>query len=219
MIPPKIKICGITSLTQALEISRLGIDALGFVQVPPSPRYMTGEKIQEIIPHLPPFVQTVGVFEDLPLKVLIERMRVTGLDRAQLHGSESPEYIHELTAAGIRSIKAFRIKKDSDFAAINRYPGNFLLVDAWQPGASGGTGKTFDWSLFSHLDDRFQIILAGGITPENVADAILQVKPYGIDLSSGVETSPGTKSIPRIKELLQHIRQTQARQHNPPSSA
>lgn len=202
----KVKICGITQQEQAREIAALGVDALGFILYPPSPRYVRPAVVKKLVTGLPPFITTVGVFVDEPLETLVQTMRRTGLHVAQLHGDETPEYCKHLSQSGIRWMKAFRIRSEEDLKKLKGYGTKHFLLDTWSVKGHGGTGETFDWSLAKKAADRSQIILAGGITEDNIEDAIAQVSPYGIDLSSGVEVSPGVKSIEKIKALLEKIR-------------
>ncbi|MCP4296549.1 MAG: phosphoribosylanthranilate isomerase [Proteobacteria bacterium] len=201
----KLKVCGITRLDQALEISSLGVDALGFVLYPPSPRYIQPQLIKNIISELPPLLKTVGVFVDEKIEHIKSILDLTGLDLAQLHGDESPEYCRDLTNMGVSWIKAFRIKTKIDFSILEQYRSQSFLLDAWSEAEYGGTGKTFNWDLARPAAKRYDILLAGGITPENVTLAIQQIQPYGIDVSSGVESAPGIKSISKIKTLINNI--------------
>ncbi len=201
----RVKICGITSPAQAREIAALNVDALGFILYPPSPRYIEPEQIKIILADLPPFLTKVGVFVNEPLDKLIETIRAAGLDLAQLSGDESPGYCSALSKNGISWIKAFRVGEKFDEAEFDRYPQNFFLLDAWSKDEYGGTGKTCDWKLAHRASQKFQVILAGGLEVDNIQQAIEQVQPYGIDVSSGVETAPGIKSIEKIREMLARI--------------
>ncbi len=200
-----IKICGITQMEQAIEIARLGVDAIGFILYPPSPRFIEPSKIKAIVLRLPPLIKTVGVFVDEPMERLIDTVRNTGIDLAQLHGSETPEYCRRLSDSGIPWIKAFRIRDRMDIDLLPRYPTKNFLLDAWSDKAYGGTGKTFDWSQAKKVCAAYRIILAGGLTPENVSEAIGMLNPYGLDISSGVEKAPGIKSIDKVKTLLKAV--------------
>lgn len=202
----KVKICGITLKEQALEIASLAVDAMGFVLYPASPRYVNPETVGDILKELPPFLKTVGVFVDEVLEKLVEITRKTGLDLVQLNGNESPKYCNLLTLQGISWIKVFRIKDSLDEHAWSIYPSRYFLLDAWSVKDYGGTGKTFSWDLAAEASKNYQIILAGGINSDNIENAISQVKPYGIDVSSGVETAPGIKSIKKINQLLANIK-------------
>ena len=184
----RVKICGITCLEDAVAAVRLGADALGFVFAQ-SPRRVAPERAREIIRALPALVQTVGVFVDAPLEEMAEVRVYCGLDILQLHGDESPETVARLDG---RVIKALRVT-GGEHSLGNRFPSATLLLDAYSEQARGGTGKTFDWTLARDIAGRRPIILAGGLTPENVAEAIEIVRPYAVDVSSGVEREPRRK--------------------------
>ncbi len=200
----KVKICGITNLEDALAAIAAGADALGFVFHPLSPRHVSPELAAEIIRSLPPFVQTVGLFVDQNLPLLNATADQCGLDLIQLHGEETPEYCQ---AVQRRVIKAFRVKDSSTLDSLLRYHVSGYLLDAWSPAAHGGTGQTFNWEIAAEAVKRGQrIILAGGLTPENVSEAITQVGPYAVDVSSGVESAPGRKDSDRIRTFIEHVR-------------
>jgi phosphoribosylanthranilate isomerase len=201
----RIKICGITRLEDAIAAADLGVDALGFVFHPPSPRYIEPERAGEIIRRLPPFVTTVGVFVDREAVGVRETAALAGLDAAQLHGSETPEYCRGL---GIRWIKGFRLRSAEDLARLAPYgPDADLLLDSYAKDLSGGTGHTFDWEWAVKAGQYGRIILAGGLSPENVAGAVRQVRPSGVDVSSRVETAPGIKDLARMAAFVQAVRE------------
>ena len=202
---PKIKICGITSKLQAVEIASLDVNALGFILYKKSPRYISPTQLKEIIASVPAFTKTVGVFVDEPLEDVVGICQLTTLDMVQLSGAETPEYCTELSRKGISWIKASRIKDAIDVEEISLYQSNCILLDAWSDDEFGGTGKKFDWELVTKLKDKFKIVLAGGINSANVQKAIRPVEPYAIDISSGVEYSPGNKSIFKIRQLLDRV--------------
>jgi len=201
----KIKICGITQKDQALQIGSMEIDAMGFVLYPPSPRFIEPEKLKQIIPELPPFLKTIGVFVNESIESLISIVRKTGLDMVQLSGDETPEYCVALTLKGISWIKGIRVESEIDFHLLNTFNSNYFLLDAWSEKEYGGTGKTLDWDKIKERKDSKQIILAGGLKPNNVKEAIQKVRPYAIDVSSGVEIEPGIKSLAKVERLIQEI--------------
>lgn len=201
----QVKICGITQQEQAIEISKLGVDALGFILYPPSKRYIDPDQILSITKSIPPYTKTVGVVVNESLDNLSDLYQKSGLDIMQLHGNESPEYCKEATDRNIRWIKAFRVKEDFDFQILKIFPEKSFLLDAWDEAEYGGTGKTLQWDQLISICQNYQIILAGGITPENVNTAISSCNPAGIDLSSGVEIEPGNKSLEKIKTLLKNM--------------
>ena len=199
----KIKICGITNLEDALLAVDAGADALGFVFFKESPRHIFPEQAAAIIRQLPPFVQTVGLFVNEALETVNMTADRCGLDIIQLHGDESPEF-----CAGIRRrvIKAFRVKDITCLDSMKDYQTAAFLLDAWSPTAYGGTGRTFNWEIAASAAQSCCIILAGGLTPENVAEAIRQVQPYAVDVSSGVESAPGRKDNKKIREFVNNVK-------------
>lgn len=199
---PKLKICGLTSTEQAVEIALMGVDALGFILYPGSPRYIEPKKLKALIQSLPTLVKTVGVFVNCPKEEVLEICRYTGLDLAQLHGSESPSDCRWLSRMGQPWLKALRVGCAGDLLEMDRYETGCFLLDAKSTKAQGGTGETFDWSLAKQAARRAQVILAGGLEIGNLQDAVQQVRPYGLDLSSSVEVSPGVKDLVKVKALV-----------------
>lgn len=203
--------CGTTRLEDALAAVRYGVDALGFIFYAKSPRHISLEQAAQIIKNLPPLVNRVGVFVNAPIKEVVSAAGV-GLSYLQLHGSESVDYCRQirqqLPFCGI--IKAFRVGEESraeDFTLYDECVDAFLL-DTYMQGASGGTGKVFDWTIIERLKLQRPILLAGGLSPENVVSAIAEVHPFAVDINSGVESQPGVKDHARLKELLQLVYQT-----------
>jgi phosphoribosylanthranilate isomerase len=195
-----VKICGITSLEDAHAAVDSGADALGFVFYPPSPRYVTPEQAEQIIKTLPPFVTTVGLFVDVTLAAVSETVARCGLDRVQLHGRETPEFCRQITRP---VIKAIRIKNAESLTHVADYIVSAYLLDAYVEGAlPGGTGASFSWELAARAKPFGPIILAGGLTPENVEIAIDQVRPYGVDVSTGVECAPGVKDHRKVRQFI-----------------
>jgi phosphoribosylanthranilate isomerase len=200
----QVKICGITRLEDAQVAVEAGADALGFVFYPPSPRCVTPQQAEQIIQRLPPFVTTVGLFVDVPLDTVHDIALWCGLDRVQLHGRETPEF-----CARVRHpvIKAFRIKNADSLADLPGYRVAAYLLDAYVEGAlPGGTGASFAWELAAQVKPYGPVILAGGLTPENIAAAITQIHPYGVDVSSGVECAPGIKDHQKVSEFIQRAK-------------
>lgn len=195
----RVKICGITNVEDALGAIEAGADALGFVFVEQSPRCVSPQKAAAIIAKLPPFVQTVGLFVDAESERVNWVADFCGLDLVQLHGDEDPEECAEIRR---RVIKAFRIKDASSLAKLGVYRVAGYLLDAWSPDAHGGTGKTFDWSLLRDVAQGCPIILAGGLDQDNVGQAVEQVRPYAVDVSSGVESSPGKKDVDKMMQFI-----------------
>lgn len=199
----KVKICGITNPDDALFAAECGADALGFVFWKKSPRFVEVSAAKAIIKALPPFVSCVGVFVDEEASRVNEIARQAGLSCVQLHGSESPEFCRSMEP---RVIKTFRIKKGDDIASLSGYDVSAFLLDTYSEGAPGGTGKTFDWACAMEAKKYGRIILAGGLTPGNIEEALRKVCPYGVDVSSGVESSKGKKDWVKVKEFIQSVR-------------
>lgn len=186
----RVKICGITRMEDALAAVEAGADALGFVFYPKSPRCVSVETAREIAQALPPFASPVGVFVDAPMEHVKQTYERAGLRAVQLHGNETPAYC---AALGVPAVKAFRVRGAVDFP-FEAYQGcAAFLLDAYVKGEPGGTGRAFRWELARDACRRRRVILAGGLTPENAAKAVQTVQPYAVDVSSGVEVSPGVK--------------------------
>ena len=189
-MPVKVKICGITNLADGMAAAEAGADALGFVFYDRSPRGVSIEAAADLIRHLPPFVLKVGVLVNAPEDLVFRAIRECGLSLLQFHGDEAPEYCLQF---GLMSMKAFRIRDAASLQALRNYPTDAWLLDAYVPGTPGGTGETFNWDLALEAQKLGRpIFLAGGLTPENVAEAVRRARPYGVDVSSGVEAVPGT---------------------------
>jgi phosphoribosylanthranilate isomerase len=202
----KVKICGITNLADASTAVRLGADALGFIFAP-SPRRIAPQTAREIIRAVPPFVKTVGVFVNEAPASIRKVINDCGLDLVQLHGDESPALCDELMPY---TIKALRIKDESSLQTGQAYHGKVraLLLDAYSKEKAGGTGKTFDWELAIKIKKQgTPIILSGGLAPSNIVAAIHTVRPYAVDVNSGVEERPGKKSPTLIRDLTEKVRQ------------
>jgi len=206
----RIKICGITEHCDTQAIVQQGVDALGFIFVKESPRYILPESARAIIRQLPPFIDTVGVFanED-PLEVN-DIAQYCGLSLVQLHGSEPPEYCETIASA---VIKAFRVQS-SESLPCAAYQGivKGFLFDTYDKEKAGGTGETFDWQLLDTMEIPAGIILAGGLTAENIGAAIAAVRPYAVDVNSGVESSPGRKDIDKIIQLTAEVKKADQQQ-------
>ena len=207
----RVKMCGTTRLEDALAAVRFGIDGLGFIFYTKSPRYISVAEASEIIKELPPFVDRVGVFVNAPVEEVAAAAEA-GLSCLQLHGKETLEYCREIRGRlpFCRIIKAFRVSEGShadEFALYNDYVDAFLL-DTYVSGSSGGTGKIFDWSIIDSLNLHRPIFLAGGLSPENIVKAITAVKPFAVDINSGVEIRPGIKDHLRLKEMMRLVTRT-----------
>ncbi|HMB67918.1 MAG TPA: phosphoribosylanthranilate isomerase [bacterium] len=197
-----IKMCGITRLEDALAAVEAGADALGFVFAE-SPRRVRSDVALAIIRKLPPTVMRFGVFVDESPAEIAEVLRAAEIDRIQLHGFEEP-MVQEL--AGTRVVKAFRARDDSVLTEIEEWAAPFFLLDTWHPAQPGGTGERFDWDIARRAHKFGKFVLAGGLTPENVGQAINEVRPFGVDVSSGIEQSPGIKDPARIRAFVDAVR-------------
>lgn len=198
---PRVKICGITSVEDALAAVEAGADALGFMFYPPSPRNLTPEAAREIIGALPPFVARVGVFVDATADEIRRTIAASGIDTLQLHGRETPEFCAAWSPYPV--LKAFRVRGPESLEALPAYRGHSWLLDSYVAGALGGTGQTFSWELAADAVRRGgRVVLAGGLTADNVADAVRAVRPWGVDVSSGVESAPGRKDAARVRAFV-----------------
>jgi len=201
----RIKICGITNVEDARVAAQLGADALGFIFAP-SPRQIVAKRAREIIGLLPPMVQTVGVFVDEDPEKVAHLATYCRLDLLQFHGSESPGYCGSFDR---RVIKVVRVRSQQDFKGLLEYSQVVaaLLLDTYVAHKHGGTGITFDWNLASRAKKYGRIILAGGLNPDNVADAVSMVRPYAVDASSGLEQSPGVKDHGKMLQFIERVHQ------------
>lgn len=198
----RVKICGITRPEDGAEAARLGADAIGLVFYAKSPRAVTLQQAKTVVDALPPFVTTVALFVD-PEPAMVEAvLNAVAPDLLQFHGSEPPEFCNQF---GRPWIKAIPMRDETDLGAeMERYrQGRGVLLDTYRPGVPGGTGESFNWDLIpTHLADR--IILAGGLTPANVAEAIARVHPYAVDVSGGVEASKGIKDAAKMAAFIRN---------------
>lgn len=199
----RIKICGLTRAEDAQLAVALGADAVGFVFWPGSPRVVTAEHVRSITATLPTLVTRVGVFVNMPVVEVARIVAMARLDVAQLHGEENPD---DYRAVAARLIKGTTITDDEAMAAARALTLDVMpLVDAHDPTRRGGTGQRADWKRAAELARERPVILAGGLTPENVADAVRQVRPWGVDVSSGVETAPGVKGPDRLRAFFRAL--------------
>ncbi len=208
----RVKICGITQPEQAKAIALQGATTLGFICVPKSPRYIEPENIRQIINVLPDQTESIGVFANASIDEISNVITQAHLTGVQLHGQESPLFCQHLrkTFPKIELIKALRIKNLSSLSDANFYFEcvDTLLLDAYHPNLLGGTGNTLNWESLSHWQPKLPWLLAGGLSPENILDALTLLKPDGIDLSSGVERSPGDKDLQRVALLFEKLQKT-----------
>jgi phosphoribosylanthranilate isomerase len=210
----RVKICGIMQPEQGKAIAALGADSIGFICVKASPRYVTPEQIQACAEVLPGGCDRVGVFMDATVETIVATVQASGLTSVQLHGAESIEFCQALRStlkhsnlAEIELIKAFRVKSDKTLTFTKQYESivDWLLLDAYHPTMGGGTGLTLDWRSLEQFKCDRPWLLAGGLTPDNVVQALEKLSPQGIDLSSGVELSPGNKNLDQVAQLFKNL--------------
>jgi phosphoribosylanthranilate isomerase len=202
MLIPKVKICGLTNYEDTAAAVDMGADLLGFNFYPESPRYISIEKVVQIVSKLPAFVTTVGVFVNASVEQIREVIHACQLDWVQLHGDESPEFCQSLATDNVSTMKALRIREKADIDRADNYFTDAILLDAFHPQKYGGTGLTFDWNIIGHIGKR--VFLAGGINPDNAAEAV-KLGVYGIDVCSGIEVEPGKKDHQKMKKLFENI--------------
>jgi phosphoribosylanthranilate isomerase len=197
----RVKICGITNLADAQAAVEAGADALGFNFYEKSPRCISLKIAGEISKQLPPFVMRVGVFVDAKPDFVLRAISEAGLTMLQFHGDEPPEFCAQF---GLMSMKAFRIRDESSLMELPKYSTDAYLLDAFSSTTLGGTGEKFNWDLAVEAQKFGKpLFLAGGLTPENVAEAVRKVQPFGVDVSSGVESAPGKKDHAKVKTFIE----------------
>ena len=199
----KVKICGTTSLKDAFLAVESGADAIGFIFYKMSPRNISQKEAKEIILQLPPFIEAVGVFVNETSDKINRIAEQCKLNSIQLHGEESPALCRRVKR---KVIKAFRVKNADSLKSIASYDVSGFLLDSYNDGSKGGSGQVFDWNLALRVKKQGPVILAGGLNPYNVFTAIHRVKPYGVDVCSGVEKSPGIKDHEKIREFIKSVR-------------
>jgi len=201
----KVKICGNTNLADAQFALEAGADMLGFIFCETSPRFVTVEKATDIARKLPPHAVKVGVFVNPSEELVTRAIGECGLNMLQFHGDESPEFC---TQFGVMSVKAFRVRDAASLETLTDYPTDAWLLDTFAPDKAGGTGKTFNWDLAIEAQKFGKpIFLAGGLTPENVAEAARKVRPFAVDVSSGVESAPGKKDAAKVRNFIAAVKQ------------
>lgn len=201
----KVKICGITNQLDASAAVAAGADALGFMFYEPSSRYVTTAQASAIIASLPPFVSKVGVFVNAAEDAIRQTISACGLDTLQFHGDETPDFCRRF--APLKVIKAFRIQDQNSLQSLEHFSTDAWLLDSYSPHQVGGTGVAFNWDLAAQAREAGRpIILAGGLNPENIAEAIHQVWPFAVDVSSGVESAPGRKDPELMRTFIAAVR-------------
>ncbi len=195
-----VKICGVTRVEDALACVEAGADAVGVNFYERSPRHCGPEIACAIVEAVGNRAVTVGVFVDKSYEEIVALREKVGFGLAQLHGSETPELLDRLLP---HAYKAIRVRGDFAARQARDYGGETILLDAYVPGIAGGTGKTFDWGLAARVAETRRVILAGGLKPENVSQAIARVSPYGVDAASGVESAPGKKDLNLVRAFIE----------------
>jgi phosphoribosylanthranilate isomerase len=195
------KVCGITNPGDARVAVDAGADAIGLIFAE-SPRKVSREEARKVSIALPENILKVGVFVDAEPGEVLQIAREVGLDLAQLHGDETPETVAAIRNAGLPVMKALRVRNTEALGALERYEVDLFMLDAWSARARGGTGETFDWGLAKSVKGRGNIVVSGGLTPENVREAVEFFEPYGVDASSSLEERPGKKSGERVRRFV-----------------
>ena len=208
----QVKICGITNLEDALAAAEYGADALGFVFAPESPRFVPVEAVRKIVAALPPFITTVGVFTSGDEKVIRDAVAECGLDLIQFHGPFPSAVVDSFSS---RAIRVVRVSDEKSLEELAHTPARAILLDTFHPDLQGGSGVSFDWELAFRAKKYGRIILAGGLTPENVGEAVTRVAPYGVDVSSGVEMRKGKKDLTRLREFISSAKMAGGRLASP----
>ncbi|GAB6904886.1 phosphoribosylanthranilate isomerase [Desulfosarcina cetonica] len=203
--PLQVKICGLTRPDEAVACARLGADAIGLVFYPKSPRHVSDDQARAVVAALPSSVAAVGVFVDADFETIMARVSGCGLSMAQLHGRETPALTERLTAAGVGVIKALFVGGRPDLEEGRNYKVDAFLVECAKGPLPGGNAMTWDWAAAREFGRQYPLVLAGGLDPENVATAIQAARPAAIDLSSGVEASPGRKDPDKVARLLEAV--------------
>jgi phosphoribosylanthranilate isomerase len=203
MVRTRVKICGITCLEDAMAVANSGADAIGFVFYEKSPRNVKIDQAWSILSQIPAFLTSVALFVDADVKFVQQVIDQTQIDLLQFHGDETPEYCEQFNRP---YIKAVRMQAQTDLVALAKTyaSARAILLDTYVKGVPGGTGESFNWDWLAQLPSDFNkpIILAGGLTPENVQQAIKQVSPFAVDVSGGVEAAPGKKSLQKIQQFI-----------------
>jgi len=207
LLSVKVKICGLTSPADAIAAAEAGADMIGLMFYEKSPRHIPMDRAAQIARAVPPHVVKVGVFVNAPAELVMDAIRECGLGLLQFHGDESPAFC---TRFGIMSLKAFRIRDAESLKVLPDYPTDAWLLDAYVDSGLGGTGERFNWDLAIEAKKLGKpIFLAGGLTPENIAEAVRTVRPYAVDVSSGVESAPGIKDPAKVRQFIAAARSAQ----------
>ncbi len=203
---PRIKICGLTDVDEAVECARLGADAIGFIFFEKSPRNLTVKKATQIRAALPDTVAVIGVFVDEPFEHILSVTKQAGLTGVQLHGNETPETVNRLMAKNLTVIKGLFEKKPPAFEESNRFHPSAFLLECGKGKLPGGNAMKWDWKKATDFAGRHPFVLAGGLEPDNVARAISVAFPDGVDVSSGVESKPGRKDLSKVAAFIENVK-------------
>ena len=200
----KVKICGITRLADALVAADAGADALGFIFYQKSSRFIPMQTARDISRELPPWLARVGVFVNETEQAIQQIAQICQLTAIQLHGNESPAFCQRFS---LPVIKAFRVQNENILSQLEAFSVSAWLLDSYVPGQLGGTGEVFNWQWAREAKEKGRpVILAGGLTPKNIADAVKMVQPYGVDVSSGVESTPGIKDHAMVRDFISYAK-------------
>ncbi len=202
---PQVKVCGLTDVDAALACVDLGVSAIGCMFFPKSPRFVSDASASEICSALPPSVQTVGVFVNCTFSHIMEKVHRCGLTAVQLHGQESPKLVHRLKEENLRVIKALFIEGEPSLEKVADFDASAYLVEAGKGALPGGNARQWNWDATEGFSDTHPLILAGGLTPDNVAEAIAASAPDAVDLSSGVESAPGVKDLGKVAAFMDAV--------------
>ncbi len=205
---PQVKVCGLTRVDEAVACAELGVDAIGCVFYPPSPRHVSDERAGAIVRNLPPTVCPVGVFVNEPLAVILDKIDRCALRAVQLHGRESPQLVEELQRRGVQVIKALFLNGTPYFDQYDSFAASAYLLECAGGPLPGGNALVWNWRAAADLSAKRPVILAGGLNPDNVSQAIQEASPDAVDVSSGVELSPGRKDINKVNRLLAAVTST-----------
>jgi len=203
---PQIKVCGLTDVAQAIECAALGVNAIGCVFFQKSPRNLSESQAKEICSALPPEVTSVGVFVNESFSFIMQKVEKCGLKAVQLHGQEPPELVRQLKKENLKVITGLFISREPGLDKAENYNSDAFLIECGQGKLPGGNAKTWDWSSARAFGENHPLILAGGLSPDNIQTAIAQAQPDAVDVSSGVELTPGIKDLEKVKDFIEKVK-------------
>jgi len=211
---PQVKICGLTDVETALKCTQLGANAIGCIFYPKSPRHIDDDIARDIAAALPPGVSSVGVFVNCTFSDIMEKVEYCRLTAVQLHGQESPELIKQLKKENLKVYKTLFVEAEPTLAAANTYQATAFLIEQGKGNLPGGNARPWDFGRVRHFGEHYPLILAGGLTPENVIHAISLSEPDAVDVSSGVESAPGIKDMEKVAAFMAAVSQTTIKKKN-----